>query len=701
MTNHPLSKQIRQSVGNVKNTLSQRFGRWPQVRVGRNDKSGDLPVYFNALVAGVLRELGTSTVEDVDPVKFRALVAMALLGPIEGGLPEKVLDEIVGQVRNNIREISIQERRLLEYAIAYGCGAWRELKGTSQGWDQKWAEAKTALVRALEPIVRECVDWLEGNFIVQMVDDVVQSDASFLMNRLLEPQKTQFSIRPDIGIDISASLIDGTLIKKCSILSSMTHHLELPPGTKVVLSIEGKGVCLQCAEKQTLLHEGRYVIASHDEMTTISSDDKIFEMEPGQDVSLILNGNSNATAIIQKKKYSLIPGNQIKINLQVNGSTSIMLPINNIDMTFELKDKTEILLSGTGATLCGLNYENFYPGDGRIIINSGSIVLKYKNIILDNDNKAAFTINHNSSINTSLWECTCGSIHCSERHRLAAWNPQTHSLWAFLEIAVKGARNIFSGSFAQGMYYPLLSKYDFLHMNRDDGNDVAVRLRYVQQFLFKKCPSCGEDFPDHIEHDDCPYSAHGKGKWVRKHKPYFILAGESQTYEQKSFAECSYDHNLVEVTSEDLVSETKWLCCGNPLFPQEWISKVNNDAKSWITRKRRLRDMRQELLDAGFMCCRCKKNISLREWQCPNCDLENFGQRDIVCWVRGTGNLPDDPHKDNILVYDDDCGERHIEFITKVIGYCNNNLDDNTLCMGKLYLDDTNCRQCGQPVDVA
>lgn len=76
-----------------------------------------------------------------------------------------------------------------------------------------------------------------------------------------------------------------------------------------------------------------------------------------------------------------------------------------------------------------------------------------------------------------VWECTCGTTHCQERHRLHSWDPlltvktteteerHTHkeekplTLWDFVASAVKGPQlRIQTGSFVQGLYFPLLAQ---------------------------------------------------------------------------------------------------------------------------------------------------------------------------------------------------------------------------------------------------
>jgi hypothetical protein len=76
----------------------------------------------------------------------------------------------------------------------------------------------------------------------------------------------------------------------------------------------------------------------------------------------------------------------------------------------------------------------------------------------------------------NLRECTCGTTHCIERHRLADWNPLQQvqktdmdkyrskiegslTLWDCLASAIKGPQAaIKTGAFVQGMYFPLLAQ---------------------------------------------------------------------------------------------------------------------------------------------------------------------------------------------------------------------------------------------------
>ena len=76
-----------------------------------------------------------------------------------------------------------------------------------------------------------------------------------------------------------------------------------------------------------------------------------------------------------------------------------------------------------------------------------------------------------------VWECTCGTTHCQERHRLHSWDPlqtvrttgikesssrkeaKSLTLWDFVASAVKGPQlRIQTGSFVQSLYFPLLAQ---------------------------------------------------------------------------------------------------------------------------------------------------------------------------------------------------------------------------------------------------
>ena len=104
-----------------------------------------------------------------------------------------------------------------------------------------------------------------------------------------------------------------------------------------------------------------------------------------------------------------------------------------------------------------------------------------KNVQEERNQQLQLKINKEITVRGPLtldaWECTCGTAHCKERHRLESWNPEQRvrktapdigsrqkeetglTLWNFAASAVKGPQlRIQTGSFTQGLYFPLLSQ---------------------------------------------------------------------------------------------------------------------------------------------------------------------------------------------------------------------------------------------------
>jgi CarD-like protein len=84
----------------------------------------------------------------------------------------------------------------------------------------------------------------------------------------------------------------------------------------------------------------------------------------------------------------------------------------------------------------------------------------------------------------AFWTCSCGHLHCAQRHRLEAWDPGQVSLWSFVASAIKGPQpSIQLGSFIAGMYFPLLAKEGF-----------GLRLR-IADVEYKVCQPCSRSSP--------------------------------------------------------------------------------------------------------------------------------------------------------------------------------------------------------------
>jgi hypothetical protein len=119
-----------------------------------------------------------------------------------------------------------------------------------------------------------------------------------------------------------------------------------------------------------------------------------------------------------------------------------------------------------------------------------------------------------------FWTCTCGHLHCAQRHRLEAWDPAQVSLWSFAASAVKGPQaSIQLGSFIAGMYFPLLAKEGF-----------GLRLRLVD-VEYKVCQPCAGS--SRISSDGAPLPSQDRmqlatGDYVvHNHYGTGVLVGET------------------------------------------------------------------------------------------------------------------------------------------------------------------------------
>ena len=113
----------------------------------------------------------------------------------------------------------------------------------------------------------------------------------------------------------------------------------------------------------------------------------------------------------------------------------------------------------------GAKKEEFpVPADARIVISAldASAEIRWTGgprTVTLNDGECAI-VSSNAALCVDLWECTCGCRGCGEEHRLAEWDPSIR-LPSYLASAVKGLNEIKTKSFADGVYYGLLSEEDF------------------------------------------------------------------------------------------------------------------------------------------------------------------------------------------------------------------------------------------------
>jgi hypothetical protein len=335
------------------------------------------PSHFVLLVNRTRSELAGVAEDDL-----RVVVAMCWLGPQSAGIPPVAMcHDLLGILRRWIPDERVRLERIMEFAIAYGCGKWREIQAGCGGWEHRWQGAMRGLVRALEPAVAQANRWLAEHVVGFPQyrgiprdkdfpeDTAVWSDAWMLATRLVRPEHL-FHLEEKETLTITC-MPEGT---ECT-TAARDYRQTILPGAKALWTVrEGEGV---------LILPGR----------------RFFTLETG------------ITALIIARDEDTL------IKTTGNGQNQ------------QARLKAEEEANVQGPTML------------------------------------------------AIWECTCGTTHCIERHRLHTWDPTQRvqkagtqdeqkkkeetplTLWDFVASAVKGPQpRIQTGSFVQGIYFPLLAQ---------------------------------------------------------------------------------------------------------------------------------------------------------------------------------------------------------------------------------------------------
>lgn len=324
----------------IEEFLASPEGQWLDIRN---------PQHLDQLLAAV-----RPGVDEVDEGDLRVVTLMCRLGRENAGIPpQNQRDALLAILMGTFVDPPEQCRRALEFAVAYGCGKWREVQEGLGGWDHQWEGAVRALAWALDPAVQES-DSLLRQWVVGYPPRsalVLESDASYLAVRLKHPEHALHLGSEDM-LSIQCTP-DGTVMG----VLSLDYRKTIPPGAKAVWTVS---------------------------------------VGPAQ-----LNRPGGAMI--------LLPPNSKCIILARDEEARFVLTLGDNIRRVRLKEGQEANVLGP-ATL-------------------------------------------------AIRGCSCGNVHCEERHRLEEWDPAQVSLWAFLASAVKGPQpNIQTGSFVAGLYFPLLAQ---------------------------------------------------------------------------------------------------------------------------------------------------------------------------------------------------------------------------------------------------
>jgi len=165
---------------------------------GRTAASLVRPEYFPSLVADVREHLSS-----VDPkakpseIELHCVTALCVLGPPQSGNPpEDMRRELVRIVTKYSKN---KPGRALEFAVAYGCGKWRESQPRDKGWPGQWPLAINVMAQAMVHAVREVNIWLSGIIPFYHSPDfwsgaegreLINMDARYLALRLVNPLRS-------------------------------------------------------------------------------------------------------------------------------------------------------------------------------------------------------------------------------------------------------------------------------------------------------------------------------------------------------------------------------------------------------------------------------------------------------------------------------------------------------------------------------
>lgn len=160
--------------------------------------------------------------------EFRLVAAICLLGPDAAGIPPSATRHHLIEIARRLEPGETKRlERVMELAIAFGCGWHRQVRPDGGAWEQRWPDAVRALSRALEPAVTQARLWL-AQHVVQypQTHDHETSDAHLLTMRLLHP----LHLEREDALRIAYRDADAV------VASAQRHPTSVPAGAKYVLT---------------------------------------------------------------------------------------------------------------------------------------------------------------------------------------------------------------------------------------------------------------------------------------------------------------------------------------------------------------------------------------------------------------------------------------------------------------------------------
>jgi hypothetical protein len=226
-------------------------------------------------------------VGSVHPFQLRVAVALCALGPHAPPPPVEAFDRFA---RVADRETQGRTDDILDVAIGYGCGLWRDLERARGPWFDEWGGAVAALARLAEPAVLEVLKWLSGRLPgLPGVDywrsdegrSIVRRDAGLLAITLLRPLEPLHTSDEGERLDITCSE-GGTSVAGSA--GAMSRHL--PPGNRLLLANGRSDMDLSCAPEGDPLRS----VVPRDAVVSVLAVDDGTHIRPPSPVSKVTLG---------------------------------------------------------------------------------------------------------------------------------------------------------------------------------------------------------------------------------------------------------------------------------------------------------------------------------------------------------------------------------------------------------------------------
>lgn len=466
---------------------------------------------FQKLVQHVIRE-----VPNVDPFEATMVVMMVVFGP--GSIATEGVDsfDVGGKKRIRIqkklyrgssstppsshrdRMLQLLERfgcrtdqggnidRMREVTISYGCGTFRDggqgppepprRSGASTDpprWDREWSGAVHGLAEGVHQRIKRSDAWLKRNVkkykALRPDPEYLESDAEHLALKLIRPKKERtFNPRGEGRVEYGE---EGMKLAFFSVRDTK----DLPWGSeanwrgRTVMALPnglygteiGDNVAIKTVGGQVTLEVTRgleavtFKLESNQKAKfTFPTEKVICFSQKGKDSEISLNRNEILCVTVEDDgmKFEITSAEH---QIHVPPGAKEVFTVANGSMTF--------IFSGGRQQVLGAGEKGIFS---CVTLPSGEEGVIIRNVhwkeTLTGEEVAEIQISDGAIL--SLWECSCGTPHCQDRHRLEAWNPAGEdTLSTFVAFAVNGTAypNIQTKSFVGGMYFSFLSKEGF------------------------------------------------------------------------------------------------------------------------------------------------------------------------------------------------------------------------------------------------